>query len=452
MTLGGDVCALGAALAAPSLRGARIGALVLRARDAAVVFARDADRAFVPASNQKILTALGALTRFGPAHRFVTEILTDAAPDAAGAVDTLYLRGSGDPGLVAEQWWRLAADLRLAGLRRVGRIVADDGAFDRERWHPSWTPVGTRAYEAPIGALQANYGAFLVVVRPGSHPGAPVTVTLDPPVHALDTVVRAVTVGRRVPAQLGVARSAGDSVVVTGFLPEDAGEQRVSRSVADPTAYATSVFAASLAANGIALDDPVTAQGETPPAARRLLAFEGPELDQAVRLMLQYSSNPIAEGLLKAMGRAESGEPGSFANGARALRATLAGLGLDLSRAEIVDGSGLSLRDRVTPRTLVAALEIARGSFAIGPELLAGLPVAGRDGTLARRARGAAGRVRAKTGTLTGVLALSGYAEAADGEELVFSLLVNGARSHAVAGVDGFASALADCVGVGAAE
>jgi len=453
--LRGDVCQLGAALAAPSLRGARIGALVVRARDGALVFARDADRSFAPASNQKILTALGALTRFGPSHRFVTDVLADAAPDAAGAVDTLYLRGSGDPGLVSEQWWRLAADLRLAGLRRVGRIVADDGAFDRERWHPSWTPVGARAYEAPIGALQANYGAFLVVVRPGRSPGAPVEVTIDPPVRALGLVVRAVTGGLSVPAGLGVARErgpAGDTVIVTGFLPEDAGEQRVSRSVADPTAYAVSVFAASLAANGIALDDPTLAVAEAPPGALRLLAFQGPELASSVRLLLQYSSNPIAEGLLKAMGGAETGEPGSFANGARALRATLAALGLDLAGAEIVDGSGLSLRDRVSPRTLVAALRIARGSFAIGPELLSGLPVAGRNGTLAHRAPDASERVRAKTGTLSGVVALSGFADAADGEELVFALLVNGARSNAVAGVDAFASALVSCAGVGPAE
>jgi len=451
----GDPCRLAAALAAPALRGARVGALVVRARDGAVLFAHDADASFAPASNQKILTALGALARFGPGHRFVTEVLADGAPDAAGRVGTLYLRGGGDPGLVSEQWWRLAADLRRDGLRRAGRVVLDDGAFDRERWHPSWTPVGSRAYEAPIGALQANYGAFQIVVRPGRRAGAPVEVAIDPPVAALGIVVRAVTVARTVPAQLGVARETGpegDRVIVTGFLPEDAGTQQLSRSVADPTAYAGSVFAASLAANGIELDDPRPLAGETPADAVPLLAFEGPALGDSVRLLLEYSSNPIAEMLLKSLGRAGTGESGSFASGARALRAVLADLGVDLSGVEITDGSGLSTRNRASPRSLVSALRIARASLAFGPELLAGLPVAARDGTLAHRAEASRDRVRAKTGTLTGVLALSGFAQAADGEELVFSLLVNGARTPSVAGVDGFAAALVACEGAAGAE
>lgn len=451
----GDPCRLAPALAAPELRGARVGALVVRARDGAVLFARDASASFAPASNQKILTALGALVRFGPDHRFVTEVLADSAPATGGHVDTLYVRGSGDPGLVSEQWWRLAADLRRDGLRRAGRIVLDDGAFDRERWHPSWTPVGARAYEAPIGALEANYGAFQVVVRPGPRVGAPVEVALDPPVPGLDTVVRAITVGRTVPTQLGVAREAGpdgDRVLVTGLLTEDAGAQAVSRSVTDPTLYAGRVFAASLAANGVVLDDPRPRSGEVPAGAVRLLAFEGPTLGETVRLLLEYSSNPIAETLLKALGRAETGAAGSFASGARALRTILANQGVDLVGVEIVDGSGLSLRDRVSPRSLVSALRIARASLAIGPELMAGLPVAARDGTLAHRASAARDRVRAKTGTLEGVLALSGFAQAADGEELVFSLLVNGARTASVAGVDGFAAALAACEGAGGAQ
>jgi D-alanyl-D-alanine carboxypeptidase/D-alanyl-D-alanine-endopeptidase (penicillin-binding protein 4) len=450
----GDVCALASALSAPEFRGARVGALVVRARDGEVLFARDADATFTPASNQKVLTALAALARLGPAHRFVTEVLADAEPDAAGRVGTLVLRGGGDPALVSEEWWRLAADLRRGGLRRAGRLVLDDGAFDRERWNPTWAPVGTRAYEAPIGALQANYGAVVIEVRPGSRAGAPVQVAVDPPVDALSVVVRAVTVRPGIAPGLEVSRERdprGETIVVTGLLPEDAGVQRIARSVSDPTLYAGSVFAASLAANGIVLDERAPTSGETPPGSVSLLEFEGPTLAETVRRLLKYSSNPIAEGLVKALGRAETARPGSWESGTRALRRALESLGLDLRSAVLVDGSGLSLRDRVSPRLLVAALRSARDSFDLGPELLAALPVAGRDGTLQERASGAAGRVRAKTGTLTGVLGLSGFAQAADGEELVFSLLVNGARTPSVRGVDGFAEALARCSGGGGA-
>jgi hypothetical protein len=103
---------LDAALSHPGLRGARIAALVVDRDDGRVLYARDPDRALVPASNLKLLTALAALSAFGPSHRFVSEVHADAQPDAAGAVAHLYVRGGGDPALTSEDLWRLAAGRR----------------------------------------------------------------------------------------------------------------------------------------------------------------------------------------------------------------------------------------------------------------------------------------------------------------------------------------------------
>ena len=111
--------ALEAALSVRGLRGARVAALVVDADTGQALFTRDADRPMVPASNLKVLTALAALEAFGPTHRFTTRVLADAPPDADGAVEWLYLQGGGDPSLTSESWWRLCADLRLAGLRKV---------------------------------------------------------------------------------------------------------------------------------------------------------------------------------------------------------------------------------------------------------------------------------------------------------------------------------------------
>jgi D-alanyl-D-alanine carboxypeptidase/D-alanyl-D-alanine-endopeptidase (penicillin-binding protein 4) len=111
----------------------------------------------------------------------------------------------------------------------------------------------------------------------------------------------------------------------------------------------------------------------------------------------------------------------------------------------MVDGSGLSKHNRVSPRVLVEALQLARGSFAVGPELVAALPIGARDGTLKKRADAAGERVRAKTGLLDGVTGLSGYAELSDGRDVVFSILVNGYRAGdeaAMGAVDGFVAAL----------
>jgi D-alanyl-D-alanine carboxypeptidase/D-alanyl-D-alanine-endopeptidase (penicillin-binding protein 4) len=103
-------------------------------------------------------------------------------------------------------------------------------------------------------------------------------------------------------------------------------------------------------------------------------------------------------------------------------------LGIDLEGLRIVDGSGLSYRDKLTPRSLVDALRIARHSFRIGPELTAALPIANGDGTLEKRVEGAAGQVRAKTGLLNRVTALSGFAALPGGDVAIFSVLTNGYR------------------------
>jgi D-alanyl-D-alanine carboxypeptidase/D-alanyl-D-alanine-endopeptidase (penicillin-binding protein 4) len=440
--------ALEAALGARALRGAHLGVLVVDAADGRVLFARAPDRPLVPASNLKILTAVAVLDAFGPAHRFTTRVLADAPPDAAGAVERLYLRGGGDPALTSESFWRLAADLRLLGLAQVrGGIVVDDSAFDDERWHPSWGQVGSRAYHAPVGALTANYGAFTVEVTPGSRAGEALRVRLDPPVDYLRVVNRARTGARGSRATLAVERVAvGDveEVRVSGELPAGGTSRRFYRSVADPGRYAGSVARLQLEANGVAVG-PALARSTPPAGAVELLAFEGEPLGSIVRSFVKYSNNGIAETLLKALGAAHEGGRGGWASGARALTERLAAFGLDPGALRLVDGSGLSTRNRLTPRALVTALLRARASFAIGPEFVAALPIAARDGTLQKRADASGPRVRAKTGLLEGVTGLSGYAELADGREAVFSILVNGYRSadeEAMAAVDAFVAAL----------
>jgi D-alanyl-D-alanine carboxypeptidase/D-alanyl-D-alanine-endopeptidase (penicillin-binding protein 4) len=175
-----------------------------------------------------------------------------------------------------------------------------------------------------------------------------------------------------------------------------------------------------------------------------LLEFEGKSLADAVQLFLKYSNNTMAEMLVKALGVRDSGV-GSWPTGMAAVREELDRLGIDVAGLSIVDGSGLSYQNRVTPRTLVSALRVAKLSFGFGPEFIAALPIAAADGTLEKRTGGAADRVRAKTGLLTRITSLSGYAMSADGQPLVFSVLVNGfpgSDEAAMEAVDRFASEL----------
>lgn len=439
---------LDAALGRGGLRGARIAALVVDQEDGSVLYARDPDRSLVPASNLKVLTAIAALSTFGPSHRFVTEVLSDAPPDGEGAVANLYVRGGGDPALTSEELWRMAADLRRSGLRRVkGDLVLDASRFDDERWHPSWGRVSARAYYAPVSALSVNYGAFAVRVAPGEAPGSPVQVVVDPAVPFLRVVNRAQTGPARGRDTLVVDRRAVDGaeeVMVDGVLRAGSDAVVHHRSVLDPVGYTGAVLRMQLEALGIRVDG-ATRAARAPQAAVPLLAFEGKALAEIVRLFVKYSNNAIAEGLVKAMGARVGPEPAGWAQGLGAMRRELQGLGIAVDSMHLVDGSGLSYENRVAPRSFVEALRRAAHSFRFGPEFVAALPIAAADGTLEKRAEGAALEVRAKTGLLTRVTSLSGYAERPDGHVVVFSVLTNGWRGSAeaaMAGVDAFVAEL----------
>jgi len=434
-------------LGSPALRGARVSALVVRDADGAVLYERSPTRLLTPASNAKILTAIAALSTFGPSYQFETEVRSDIAPDAEGAVGRLAVRGAGDPALNSEDWWRLADALRHRGLRRVrGDILLDDSLFDAERWHRGWGRTSSRAYHAPVGALNANYGAFAVTVTAAARPGDPVSVAVDPPVPYFEISNGARTVGARERSSLVVDRRAGEgheTVVVRGSAVAGSAPRTFYRSVLDPTAYAGAVLRMQLEAVGIRVDGDLR-RGEASSLAHELLRFEGRPLADVVRLFVKYSNNTVAETLVKDMGAHADGV-GSWATGVPAEMRTLVSLGLDGSSISLVDGSGLSYENKVSPRALVDALRLARHSFDFGPELVSALPIAASDGTLQERARGAEGRVRAKTGLLNGVTGLSGYAQLAGGDLAVFSVLVNGYRTtddQAMGTLDRFVSEL----------
>jgi D-alanyl-D-alanine carboxypeptidase/D-alanyl-D-alanine-endopeptidase (penicillin-binding protein 4) len=430
------------AFAARGFQGAAVSALVVDRATGAELWARGADSGLVPASTQKVLTAVAALDAFGPAHRFVTELRASRPIGADGAIGDLFVRG-GDPALTAEQWWRLAADLRALGLREVrGDLVLDDSLFDEARWHESWAPVTARAYHAPVSAVSANFGAFRVRVAPGAAPGAALQVALDPPVPYLRLLNEGRTGKRGSRSTLAVERTAAageERVRISGSVPVGAAPDDVWRSVADPLGYAGAVLRMQLAANGVRVAG-VTRRGAAVPGASLLLEFEGLPLQQIASLFLKYSNNFIAECLVKwlALGPAPAAgaPPGSWAAGTRALEARLAALGVPLGGTRLVDGSGLSRANRVSARVLVEALRRGEAAFAGGPELLAALPIAAEDGTLAKRAVGARGRLRAKTGSLDGVTSLAGFARSERGRDLVFAVLVNGYRNGDAAASD----------------
>ena len=162
---------------------------------------------------------------------------------------------------------------------------------------------------------------------------------------------------------------------------------------------------------------------------------------------MKHSNNMIAESLLKDLAAHDGARPATWEQGLAVVRRELETLGLPIGGATFVDGSGLSYENRVSPRLFVEALRVADGSFRFGPEFVSALPIGATDGTLEKRADGAGAAIRAKTGLLTRVTGLSGYARLADGRVAIFSILANGFRGSADAAMIGVDQFVAELVG-----
>jgi serine-type D-Ala-D-Ala carboxypeptidase/endopeptidase (penicillin-binding protein 4) len=418
-------------LVAPVAELAAVGVCVRSLDRGDELYARNADAAFTPASNQKLLVAAAALDALGPACSFSTRALALGLRRGDTLDGDLVLRGGGDPTLTTERLATLAAAVRAAGIRRVtGRVRGDDSHLDRQRLGTGWSwDDEPFYYAAPISGLTLNGNTVDVEVRPAARAGLPPLVHLMPSAAPMTVHVRAATGAPGEPNSVGVDRvRARDEVLITGRLPLGSAPVTTRVTVEDPPLYAAAVFTALLRERGVRVERPPTVM-TAPVGARLVDEIRSPPLAEIVRDMNKFSDNLIAETLLKQLGVREMDRTpagGIGGRGEAVLRAFLSRCGVGRPALAPADGSGLSRQNLVSPRNLVRLLAAmdrhpARAAF------FDSLPVAGVDGTLRRRMVGtpAQGAVRAKTGTLTHVTALSGIVTTRSGERLAFSILTN---------------------------
>lgn len=431
-SLGADLDTI---LADPGLAGADVG-LVVTTPDGDVVYQRAPERRRQPASNAKLATSAAALEVLGPDHTFTTTVATPARRTGAVLNGNLYLKGTGDPTMLAADYDALAATVAATGTRVVtGNLTADDTWFDDIRLGLSWAwDDEPYYYNAQVSALTVSpdedfdAGSIIVRVAPGAAGQRP-TVTTDPPTNYVRVVNNATTGPAGSSNTTTVDRVHGtNTFTITGSIPAGASAQSEWMAVWEPTGYAAALFRASLQRHGVTVLGP-TVRAATPSDARVLATRESIPLSELQVPFLKLSNNLHAEILVKSMGREVSGK-GSWDAGRPVLVDALTTLGVT-GALSMADGSGLSRMDQISPAQLAQLLSGAttRPWF---PAWFDALPVAGNPdrltgGTLRSRMAGTAaeGNVHAKTGSLTGVTGLSGYVDTAGGERLVFSMLTN---------------------------
>ncbi|HZG03657.1 MAG TPA: D-alanyl-D-alanine carboxypeptidase/D-alanyl-D-alanine-endopeptidase [Streptomyces sp.] len=437
-------------LADERLDGAAASVVVGEADTGRVLYRHRADDRLMPASNVKLVTSAAAMELLGPDHRFRTEVLSDGRRRGPVLRGDLYLRGTGDPTMLAEDYDRLAEQVAATGIRHVtGRLIADDTRFDDQRLGRSWAADDESAYySSQISPLtvapDTDYDAGTVYVRvvPGAEPGDRPKVTVTPPTDYVTVDVRGTTVAAGEPDTLSVEREHGrNTIVVSGNIPVGADPTTSWTSVWEPTGYAAAVFADALAAHGVRISGGTRLGRPTPPSATVLAGHDSMPLADLLVPFMKLSNNNHAEVLVKAIGHKTSGR-GTWSTGLSAVADYLEKEGIDTGALRQVDGSGLSRLNNMSAGQLARLLTAVRDAPWFD-RWRASLPVAcGQDrmvgGTLRSRMCGtpAAGNARAKTGSLTGASALSGYVTDADGRELVFSVVLNNYLAPSVKGIE----------------
>lgn len=416
----------------------RVGIKIVSLRNGETLYERDSHLLFHPASNQKLLTSATALALLGPAFEFSTRTACDSgAVHDSTIVGDLFLIGGGNPDLTIAQLFELAQQLRQAGVREVtGNLVCDDFYFDDVRWGSGWMWDDDPSSDCPrLTALTLNDNAIVVTVTPGDSIGKVANVVLDPPTDFVQVVNTSVTVPARAGWQIDSLpmpplkierrwQRNENTFVVDGVIGTDQAPQTSTINVLSPEIFAGTLFREVLQLAGIVVRGMVL-RGLAPPRPPTLAEHRQPLLATLINLN-KISDNLSAELILKTLGAEQFGRPGSAEKGVRAMRLFLSSVGVDTMAMQIADGSGVSRYNLITPAGIVDLLTAMWHNFKLRSEFIATLPIAGVDGTLDNRMRGtpAEGIVHAKTGTINGVSALSGYAATFDGEELVFSMMM----------------------------
>jgi serine-type D-Ala-D-Ala carboxypeptidase/endopeptidase (penicillin-binding protein 4) len=430
--------------ASPAVR-ASVGIQVVDLKTGNALYSRNADRLFLPASNMKLFTAALALERLGPEYRLTTRLVRTPAGD-------LILVGGGDPSLSGRAYpyqkdtpkpnplqaiEKFADQAVAAGILRVdGDIVGDDQFYPWAPYPPSWTAEDLIGEDgAPVSALTVNDNVITLAIHPAARAGELASISLEPAIeyYAVDNQV--ITVAGEKEARIRVTRLQGTrQILVWGSMPLAGAAVRENLAVDDPALFAACALYDALLRRGIAVrgrplarhrsvsEDPWPAEGEV------IATRTSPPMLEMLQVIEKVSQNLHAELMLREVARVTRGT-GTRESSLTELAGWLASIGIKNEEWRAEDGSGLSRNDEVSPRAVTRLLTYMAASKnrAAWVSLL---PVGGEDGTLEHRLccvsdTSAAKQVRAKTGSLTRAVALSGYADSRTRGRLAFSILVN---------------------------
>lgn len=444
-------------LSSPGVTRGTWGIAVRSLQTGEALFEHNAQALLVPASVAKLVPLAATVESVGWEFTFETS-LRATGPVVNGVLKgDLVVTGTGDPsiggrgGTGFQAWIDV---LRQIGISRVeGRLIGDDDALEDPRpgamW--SWDDLGYPT-GAVFGALNYAENRMTVAVSPGRTTADPTTLAVGPMFADRPLVNRTTTTASGTRLLLWPEQRPGESALtIAGSIPVGTRPVTLAISAGDPTRWFVNVLKREMQQAGVdvagdAVDIDDLTQKPVLGTAALLHVHRSPPLRDLAQPLLKNSVNLYSEAVLRLATGLTGGRTNDEALAALASR--MQTWGLKPEGLQLVDGSGLSRRNGLAAEVLIGVLARMWDRDLRSP-WMTGLPIAGRDGLLARRFRNTAaeGNLRAKTGTMSNVRSLAGYVTSRDGEPLAFAIMLNGFEgqgTQAQAAVDRMAVSLAE--------
>ena len=407
-----------------------IGALVVDLNTGDTLYSRNASEAFIPASNMKLFSDAAALLALGPNYRFQTELSTTAKHLKNGVLDgSIYLYLPGDPSFSTDDLNQLLSELNTWGIKQItGNIVLVSHRRGISPSAPGWTKKDLiQGYGAPLSPLVLDENRFVVITNPAARIGEQAIIELHPKTNGIHLNNEVITKAKAAGCGLNYIMDADNQLTVRGCIGIGSWSARKKLAIRNPSIYAKAQIRSGLSQLGIQLNGKVV-YGKQPQHALLLAKHSSRPISQLLADTLKTSDNLYADSLYLHTASVLNGSPVNWAGAKTVLKQFLQQeTGIQLNKANLTDGSGLSRQDRLTPKQTVELLQFLYARFPLAYEYIAALPVAGRDGTLKKRLKkpNQKGFVRAKTGTMKGVVSLSGYLYTANAHTLAFAIYIN---------------------------
>lgn len=417
------------ALKRAAIPATALGVLVQDVASGKTLLATNQGTAFSPASTMKLVTTDAALELLGPTFTWKTQAYANGTQSGDVLQGDLILKGGGDPKLVLENFWLFLRQIRARGIREIrGNLLLDRSAFGELEYDAAkFDGDPLKPYNAGADALLLNYQTFRFSFMPNEARGV-VQVQVDPPAAGYTISGPKLSNGECGEWKEKLTpKFDGGGASFAGSFSASCGEKTwyVHPYQMTHTQYFNVVFRQMWADLGGSLKGEVLS-GVAPLNAKLLAEWESPALPEVIRDINKFSNNVMARQVLLTLATDNPKLPAGAERGAQAVKAWLAGKGIDAPELVIENGSGLSRSERISATTMGRML-IAAFKSPLMPEFIASLPLTGYDGTMRNRLkdRSVAGHAHIKTGRLDDVRAVAGYVLAASGKRYAVVCLIN---------------------------